>query len=177
MKLYEILIIALFCGFIVYRVIRSFDKQKELREYTSLPHYHVDANAKLSTTAKITYTHSSVVGYKGFHRLETVVKFDDGFTYTSFKTEVERLFGYDKLKVSRDLQREIINDALEAHECIINGKPIPNASELNSRDKDKTAVRIERPCTTKQQKRLYVCIGVLLALTTAFIVLKIFNNA
>ena len=171
MKLYEILIIALFCGFIVCRVIRSFDKQKELREYMSSPHYHVDANAKLSATAKITYTHSSVVGYKGFHRLETVVKFDDGFTYTSFKTEVERLFGYDKLKVSRDLQREIINDALYAHKCLIDGKTILNASEL--KNEKKAATPSERVCTARQQKRLYICIGVLLALTIAFVALKL----
>lgn len=48
-------------------------------------------------------------------RYRTVIRFSDGFTYYSYKTNKEFFFRIYKISIDENLAKEIVEDAIKAH--------------------------------------------------------------
>lgn len=79
---------------------------------------HYEIKGALKKGATISHVRSRAVGVKPARRIETIVMFDDGFTFYSYKYKM----GLNIISVDAELRREIIQDAIEKHRELYNNQ-------------------------------------------------------
>lgn len=70
----------------------------------------------LRTDAKIMDVKRETVGAKNDKKICTTVTFDDGFVFVSHKTDRDDSFFSYRIQVTEATAREILEDAVEAHQ-------------------------------------------------------------
>ena len=108
MKLLEILFVG---GFILVAVLNVYSWI-----YNAFSHTNKKSCKNLRPDAKITNVKRDTVGSKNNKKIRTVVTFDDGFEYVSHKTDRDDSFFSYRIQVTEATRKEILEDAMEAHQ-------------------------------------------------------------
>ena len=80
-------------------------------------HSKTEPNAVLRSDAKIVDIDTEQVTYmKNGAKYKTTIRFSDGFVFTTHKTDRDDNFFSYKISISPELRKEIISNAIEAHD-------------------------------------------------------------
>lgn len=112
------------------------------RIYNSQNHTKYDEE-KLRKNAKVIDVKWKEVGDKSHRKFRTTVTFDDSFQFISHYTDRENHFGYYEISLSKELKRQVLEDAIEVHAALV-GDEITYG---NSTHCDDCKVRLPK-CTT-----------------------------
>lgn len=88
--------------------------------YNAFSHINVKSYKNLRRDAKIVNVKRDTVGSKNDKKIRSVVTFDDGFEYVSHKTDRENHLMSYKIQVTESTAKEILEDAMEAHQKACN---------------------------------------------------------
>lgn len=88
--------------------------------YNSSDHHTWDKGSSPNHNAIITNVKREIVGSKGSSKYRTIITFSDGFTFISHDTNVENHLIYNKLSVDQELNNQIIEKAISAHNKAVN---------------------------------------------------------
>lgn len=108
MELFKILFIA---GLVLVAVLNVYSWI-----YNAFSHSSVKSYENLRRDAKIVNVKRDTVGSKNDKKIRTMVIFDDGFEYVSHKTDRDDSFLSYRIQVTEATAREILEDAMEAHQ-------------------------------------------------------------
>lgn len=97
-------------GFLLLAILSMIDKI-----YSWFDHSHVSKNITLRPDAKVLKVDKRVVGSKNDKKIQTIVTFDDGFLYETYKTDRQNGILSYKIGTSKETSAEIIRKATEAH--------------------------------------------------------------
>lgn len=88
--------------------------------YNAFSHINKRSCKNLRPDAKIANVKQDTVGSKNDKKIRTVVTFDDGFEYISHKTDRENHLMSYRIQVTEATKKEILRDAVQAHQKACN---------------------------------------------------------